>query len=161
MNAIEIAKKMEEDAVKFYTEAASKTAHLVGKKMFLSIAKDEGRHLLMLDELLKGMEITASDVSPMKNMKTIFEELKDDMLEKAAASDDELNAFKIAMEMEKNGIDFYQKTVTEAQSDKEKKLFERLIKEEQQHYTIFSNTYTFLSDTGNWFLRDEQGIVEG
>lgn len=41
MNAIEIAIKMEKDAIDFYKEAAEKTRHPVGKKMFLSVTEDE------------------------------------------------------------------------------------------------------------------------
>ena len=37
----------------------------------------------------------------------------------------------------------------------------RLVKEEQQHYDVFANTYSFMSDTGNWFMWDEHSIVEG
>jgi hypothetical protein len=33
--------------------------------------------------------------------------------------------------------------------------------EEQQHYDIFANTHSFLSDTGNWFMWEEHSIVEG
>ena len=40
-NAIEIAIKMETDAIKFYKEASEKTKNPVGKKMFLTIREDE------------------------------------------------------------------------------------------------------------------------
>ena len=74
---------------------------------------------------------------------------------------DELDAFKIAMQMEREGIEFYRKVESEAQSEKEKALFGRLVKEEQQHYDIFANTYFFLSDTGSWFMWEEHSIVDG
>ena len=48
-----------------------------------------------------------------------------------------------------------------AKTDKEKALFKRLIEEERQHYEIFENTYSHLSDTGNWFLWEERGVIEG
>ncbi|MBI5409601.1 MAG: hypothetical protein HZA14_09580 [Nitrospirae bacterium] len=41
MNAIEIALKMETDAIKFYGDASEKTENAVGKKMFLTIREDE------------------------------------------------------------------------------------------------------------------------
>ena len=44
MNAVEIAIKMETDAIKFYKEAAARTNHPVGKKMFESITEDEKQH---------------------------------------------------------------------------------------------------------------------
>jgi rubrerythrin len=161
MNAIEIAIKMEKDAIKFYTEAAEKSSHLVGKKMFLSIAEDEKRHLEMLSQIFKEMNVTIKDVNPMNNMRTVFETLKDKMQEKIKATSDELDVFKIAMQMEQEGIAFYKKAGSEAKTEKEKALFERLAKEEQQHYDIFSNTYNFLTDTGNWFMWEEHTIVEG
>ena len=161
MNAIEIAIKMETDAINFYKEASKKANHSVGKKMFLTIAEDEKRHLNMLNQILRGLDIKIKDVSPMKNIKTVFEEIKDEMMHKVEATTDELEAFKIAMKMEKEGIEFYKKAASGAKTDKEKSLFERLIKEEQQHYDIFANTYFFLSDTGNWFMWEEHSIVDG
>ena len=161
MNAIEIAIKMETDAINFYKEASKKANHSVGKKMFLTIAEDEKRHLNMLNQILRGLDIKIKDVSPMKNIKTVFEEIKDEMMHKVEATTDELEAFKIAIRMEKEGIEFYKKAASGAKTDKEKSLFERLIKEEQQHYDIFANTYFFLSDTGNWFMWEEHSIVDG
>lgn len=161
MNAIEISIKMETDAIKFYKEAAEKCNHAVGKKMFLSIADDEKRHLEMLSQILKGLDLKIQDVSPMKNVKTIFEKMKDEMMQRVEATKDELEAFRIAMDMEKEGMEFYKKSAAEAKAEKEKQLFERLSHEEEQHYNIFANTHFFMSDTGNWFMWEEQSIVEG
>ncbi|NCO84282.1 MAG: rubrerythrin [Nitrospirae bacterium CG_4_10_14_3_um_filter_44_29] len=160
-NAIEIAIKMETDAIKFYKEAADKTKNSVGKKMFMTIREDEKRHLNMLTQIFKGLDVKAGDVSPMKNIKTVFESMKNEMMKKVEASQNELEAFKIASQMEKEGIEFYRKALSEAKTEKEKALFDRLIKEEKQHYSIFANSYSFLSDTGNWFMWEEHSIVEG
>jgi rubrerythrin len=107
------------------------------------------------------MNITPQDVSPLKRVKTVFESMKDQMMKKVEASKDELEAFKIAMQMEKEGEAFYQKSMNEAKTDKEKSLFKRLIQEEREHYKIFANSYQFLTDTGNWFMWQEHSIVEG
>ncbi|MCX8033972.1 MAG: ferritin family protein [Thermodesulfovibrio sp.] len=161
MKSIELALKMETDAVKFYKEAAEKISHPVGKKMFLTIAEDEKNHIKMIEEVLKGLELTIREAYPIKTVKTIFEEMKDKMMDRVKALADELEAFRIAMEMEKEGIEFYRKVINEVNTEKEKKLFERLIFEEEQHHKIFSETYNFLSDTGNWFMWKEFSIVEG
>jgi rubrerythrin len=44
-NAIEIAIRMEIEAINFYTEVSEKTTNPVGKKMFLTIREDEKKHL--------------------------------------------------------------------------------------------------------------------
>ena len=161
MDALELAMRMETDAIAFYTEAARKTRHPAGKKMFQAVTEDEKRHLEMVDHIVKGLKIGHNDVSPLKNVKTAFESMKAEMMQKVEATQDELEAFKIAMQMEKEGIEHYKKTLSMATRDKERALLERLIEEEQQHYALFANTYQFLSDTGNWFLWEERGIVEG
>jgi len=161
MNAIDVAIKMETDAIKFYSDAAKITAYPAGKKMFETIAEDEKRHLEIVTKLIEGLDIHMEDVHPLQKIKTIFEEMKDDMMDKVAATSDELEAFKIAMKMEKEGLDFYSKLADEAETEKEKMLFKKLIKEEQQHYNIFANTYDFLNDTGNWFMWEDHSIVAG
>ena len=161
MDALEMAMKMETDAISFYTEAARKTSYPVGKKMFQTIAEDEKRHLSMITQIIKGLQITHGEVSPLKNVKTVFESMKQEMMKKIEASDDELEAFTIAMQMEKEGMEFYKKTLAASKKEKERALLERLIREEQQHYDIFANTREFLADTGNWFMWEERGIVEG
>lgn len=161
MNALEMAKKMERDAILFYTEAAEKTKYPAGKKMFLTIVEDEKRHLEMITLIIKGLQVTAKDVSPMKNIKSVFETLKNEMMKKVEVTNDELEAFKIAMKMEQEGVNFYEKTLTQATKTKEKALLERLVEEEKQHYAIFSNSYQFLENTGNWFLWEERAIVDG
>lgn len=161
MNVIDVAKKMETDAIQFYSEAAKKTSYPAGKKMFETIAEDEKRHLEIVTKLIEGLDFQVEDNHPLQRVKTVFEEMKDDMMAKVAATSDELEAFKIAMQMEKEGLDFYTKLADEAESEKEKTLFKKLINEEQQHYNIFANTYDFLNDTGNWFMWDEHSIVEG
>lgn len=161
MKSVEIALKMETDAVKFYKEASEKISHPVGKKMFLTIAEDEKNHIKMIEEILKGLELTIREANPIKTLKTIFDEMKDKMMERLKAQSDELEAFRIAMEMEKEGIEFYKQVIQEVNTEKEKRLFERLIYEEKQHHKIFAETYNFLSDTGNWFMWKEFSIVEG
>jgi rubrerythrin len=161
MDALELAMKMEKDAISFYSEAARKVQHPAGKKMFQTVTEDEKRHLEMIGQIIKDLQITHQDVSPIKSVKTVFETMKQEMMQKVAATSDEMEAFKIAMQMEKEGMEFYKKRLAAATKDKERALLERLIREEQQHYQLFANTHQFLSDTGNWFMWEERGIVEG
>lgn len=161
MNALDVAKKMETDAIQFYSEAARKVSCPTGRKMFETIAEDEKRHLVMIDRIAKGMSIAAQDLTPLQRVKTVFETMKDQMLKQVAACKDDLEALTIAMQMEKEGEAFYKRSHDAAKTEKEKELFRRLIMEEREHYTIFANSHQFLSDTGNWFLWEERGIVEG
>ena len=159
--AIETAVKMETDAMKFYHEAAQKTSHPFAKRMFEGFIRDESRHLKMLNDILGGLDLKIVKVHPKSEIKTVFSELKDQMLKRISASTDEMEAVKVALDFEEKGFGFYKKAQSEASDETEKKLFSVLADEEQEHYTILQNTHSFLKDTGDWFMWEEQGILEG
>jgi rubrerythrin len=161
MNSVEIALKMELDAIEFYTKCAEKTTSPIGKKMFLSIADDERHHVACANKVVRGLGFEPSKTTPKQNIKTIFEKNKKTISHKVTATTDDLEALTIAMQMEKEGVEFYRKAAAEASTPEEKALFECLIKDEEEHYAIFENSYSLLSDTSNWFMWDEHAIYEG
>lgn len=159
--AVATAIKMETEAIAFYDSAANKAQHPFGKEMFRGFIKDEKRHLAMLQDMFKGMGLKEDFASPKAEIKTVFSTLRDQMMQRAAAIQSELDAVKIALDMEKAGFDFYKKAADNAPSPEEKKLFERLVIEENDHFSILNETYTFLENTGQWFMYEERGILEG
>jgi rubrerythrin len=161
MKSVDIALKMETDAVKFYTECAEKTNSPIGKKMFLSIADDERYHIACANKVIRGMGFEPSKTTPRQDMKTIYEQNKDAVMRKVDATTDEIEALTIAMKMEKEGLEFYRKAAAEASTSEEKALFDCLARDEEEHFTIFQNTCSLLSDTSNWFMWDEHVIFEG
>jgi len=161
MNAIEMAVKMEQEAVDFYIQCAGKTSNPVGRKMFLSIAEDEKYHIACAMNVQQGKAFNPAAATPLEDMKKIFDQHKKDMLQQIASTADELDAFRVAMKMEEEAIVFYKNAAAGAANADEKNFFDCLIRDEEEHFAIFQNTYSFLSDTGNWFMWDEHSIVEG
>jgi len=159
--AIETAIKMETDAMKFYREAVGKTNHPLGKRIFNGFVEDEMRHLKMLQDIMNDMDLEVKVVHPKQDIKTIFSELKDEMIQRVTATASEKDAVKIALDFERGGYHFYEKAAEEAQEVKEKELFEVLKVEEKRHYELLENTHRFLEDTGDWFMWEEHGILEG
>lgn len=159
--AIETAVKMETDAMKFYHEAAQKTEHPFAKRMFQGFVRDEDRHLKMLKDILSGMDIKIVSLHPKAEIRTVFSELKEQMMERISASTGEIEAVQVALDVETKGYEFYKKAAAEATDAQEKALFSALADEEQEHYSILQNTNSFLKDTGDWFMWQEQGILEG
>ncbi len=159
--AVDTAVRMETDAMKFYHEASQRTSHPFARRMFEGFIKDENRHLKMLTEILKGLDLKIEKKRPKSEIKTVFSELKEQMMSRISASTDEMDAVKVALDFEAKGYEFYRKAAVDATDHKEKKLFSALADEEQEHYSILQNTYAFLKDTGDWFMWEEQGILEG
>ncbi len=107
------------------------------------------------------MGFKPSKTTPKQDMKTIYEQNKDLVIQKVDATTDDVEALKIAMKMEKAGAEFYLKAAAEAATPAEKALFECLAKDEGEHFTIFQNTCSLLSDSSNWFMWEEHVIYEG
>lgn len=159
--ALETAIKMETDAMKFYREAAGRTSHALGKRLFESFVVDEMRHIKMLQNIMNDMDVEVKFVHPKEDIKTVFSELKDKMMQRVSATTDDRDAVKVALDFEKEGYDFYKRSALEATEGKEKKLFEILTVEEDRHYKLLENTHRFLEDTGEWFMWEEHGMLEG
>jgi rubrerythrin len=161
MNTFEIAAKMEQEAVAFYRQCAEKTSAVIGKKMFLSIAADEQYHFECALRMKEDLPVTPSTTTPLEDMKKIFDEHKQEMLQRIPSAADDLEALKVAMKMEEEAIAFYKKASALAANAAEKHFFDCLIRDEEEHFNIFQNTHTFLEDSGNWYMWEEKGIVEG
>ena len=161
MNALEMAIKMKTDAIRYYGEVIEKCGHPGGRKMFEVMLEDEKEHLKHLEQITQDMQVDVRKFSPIENIKTALHGIKDEMTEVTACSLDDMEAFKIAMDMEKRCVEFYAKQAKEGESDAERALFEKLAHEEQEHFKVLSNTHSFLSDSGNWFMWDDHSIVEG
>ena len=119
--AIETAIKMETDAMKFYREAIIKTSHPLGKKIFEGFVVDELRHLKMLQDIMNKLDIEVQTIHPKQDIKTVFSNLKDQMMQRITATTDEKDAVKIALDFEQEGYRFYEKAAAEAGEEKEKK----------------------------------------
>ncbi len=161
MNVIEMAIKMEQEAVDFYTACAERTSNPIGKKMFLSIADDEKHHITCALHVSEKKEFTPLETRPIEDMKRIFEENKQSMLSRVSSTTDEIEALEMAMKMEESAIRFYRNAAAQTSDPSEKAFFDCLVRDEEEHFSIFHNTHSFLTDTGNWFMWEEHGIVEG
>ena len=164
--AIKTAIKLEEDGIDFYQKASEKTSHPFGKKMFLSFAEDEKRHLTILKEILSDLKFSDFDrffeeKKPREKIKTIFREVKSEIKERIAANSDELEALKIGMDMESKSVEFCQGALEKTQDSHQKAFFNRLIDEEKEHYELLQNTRSYLKDSGEWFLWEEKALLDG
>ncbi|GAB4486478.1 MAG: ferritin family protein [Thermodesulfovibrionales bacterium] len=161
MNAIDTALKMEQEAVDFYRKCAEKTANPLGKQMFLSIAEDEQHHAACALQMKKDRTFVPAETTPLSDLKQLFDRNRQEMLAQIPSTADDIEAFRTGMRMEKEAIEFYRKAADHAQTDSEKAFFDCLIADEEEHFRIFQNTAEFLEDTGNWFMWEEKGIIEG
>ena len=137
----------------FYQQAAEKTMNPIGRKVFLSVMEDEKRLLEDFKGVPKERHLGARGTASTRIIKGFLKKIK--------ATTDDVEALKIAMEMEKESIGLYKKLSKKVRTPKEKALFQSLLNEDQQRYAEFSDTCLFLSDSRSWFMWDEHSIMDG
>ena len=165
-DALRLALSLEQEGLEMYGQAAQRAAHPVGKKIFLGLADDEKAHIRIIEEIARGMGFAAAleqarEGTAHERMRTIFTDAKETVSQRLAPSADEFEAIRIAMDFEQKGYKFYAQAAKDAAGPDRKALFEKLAGEENEHYRILESTRQYLDKTGEWFLWDEWGLIEG
>jgi rubrerythrin len=169
VEALKWSVDMEKKGCRFYEQVAAKTNNELGKKVFLAMAKDETLHLEAIikfnQKLLREAELPDMEElitrEHKKGDESIFKKIPGQLENKAGVDADDLKAYNIAMQMEKDGYEYYKECLDEATDDMVKKLFRFLIEEESTHYQLLMDTYLYLAHPADWFAGQERPIFEG
>lgn len=169
LEATKLAIDMEKKGQKAYSDMAARSKNELGKKVFSYLAKDEIAHIEAIKEfsakIAGGKDLP--DVEKLvarehhKGDSAIFNRPLGELKDKAGIDASDLKAYKIAMQTEKDGYDFYKECLEGATDEMVKKLFKFLIEEESTHYQILQDTYQYLAHPADWFAQQERPILEG
>jgi rubrerythrin len=78
-------------------------------------------------------------------------------LEDANPDTNELDALEIAMNSEKNAIDYYGDIKEKTKEENIRQIINEIIKQEKNHYSILQEEFDHLSKTGYWYELDFLG----
>ncbi len=151
---IEFAKEFEKNGANLYIELGMKAENLITKKLFYSLARQEIEHLETIENYVLTQNYKKSEeLSIEEEMKIFFTNLKE-----KEKLETQLDGYKIALEVEKNGYSNYEKFYKEAKDEKEKRLFKFLMEQEKSHMEAIINVYSYLTETGDWFEKEESKV---
>jgi len=165
--ALKTAIQLELDGEQFYTKAAQKTDHPYGKQLFERLAGEEKVHLRKIQEIYSSLDkqqkwpedlgLTRMD----STIQTIFKEAGIELNKKVKPSSDDLEALKIAMDMEEKSINLYDNLSKKADDPFEKRFFLMLSYEERGHYLALLDSHDYMTDPEGWLERKEKILLEG
>jgi len=158
-NNLEFAISREIDGEKYYLEQAEFNKGNALSTVFLSLAKDEENHAVILRNKGKEMGYELEESQALSNSKTAFKKIRETDA-KMPIVPIQLEIYKIALEKEKQSIELYEKFLAEANDEKSKKLFEYLLKQEQEHFSIIEEMIILISHTEDWVESPEFGVRE-
>jgi rubrerythrin len=147
---------MEVEGERFFSEAAKRMKYPRTKDMFVSLAKQERRHVRVLEEELHRLERGGTWISP-SSVKgsadpdaSVFrdaERVSGPLDPKAG----ELEVLKFGMEVERKSIDYYRSAGEEVGSPKAREVFNWLVGEEAGHLAILTAEHDVRSRSGFYY----------
>jgi len=153
MDIFDYALQMEKDGESFYREIAKKTGNEGLQTILTMLADEEVKHYKAL-ESMKQNKYQMTETNVLNDAKNIFIKIKDQD-ETFEPDQEQAELYARAQEIEKKSQQFYQEKACQTDKDDQKKLFERLAKEEEKHYFLLENIIEFISRPKQWLENAE------
>jgi rubrerythrin len=165
ISALQTSIKMEIDGKAFYLKASVQSTIDTGKKLLTQLAEEEDAHLQLFeriyekirkDKLWPDMEIRTPN-----RVKTIFTNEESKILMPRKTPSDEVEAVKIAIDMEAKSYEFYRQQLKFAIYPSEIRFYEALVAQEHGHQLVLLDYVEFLQDPVSYFQKFEHHSFDG
>jgi rubrerythrin len=153
---------------KLYAQYAKTVKNELAKKVFLHLADEELTHIEDIEKFLgSSEEFSGIDVDEMtsadsvEDAKRIFGKLTSEVGSRVQPSDDDNKSRDVAMQLEKNGYEYYKKGAAATQNERLKKFLTWLMEQEQAHYMFIQNAFEYMNNPESWYAGEEGWLLEG
>jgi len=167
IEVLQLAVRMEVEGKEFYQKASQKSSNKLAKELFQQLANEEDVHRRKFVEIYEALRRGQHwpDVEPPsekgKKIKSLFAEATKALGSKFKVAESELEAIKIAMDMEVKSYNLYHSRSEESTLPVEKRFYDTLAGEERGHHLALVDSYEYLSDPAGWFTKKEHWSLDG
>ena len=153
---------MELEGKAFFEEVATKARNARTRETFMSLVKQEQRHVDILGEEKRRME-SGMDWAALEEMKrsapsypkiSVFRDKEFRNLRFDPESG-ELEALRVGIEVEKKSIEYYRNAASQAPEPKAREVFNWLVGEEAGHLTILTAELEYRTGSGFYYDNPE------
>ena len=160
-DAILTAIQMEKDGYSFYIKAASQTESDMGKTIFESLAQDEQRHLDVFQKMFED-KVSQDEWNDLVDSSKKYAKIPifpTDLNDAPGmdAESTELDALRMAMDAEKEAIEYYGNIRDKLGDQDTKNVIGEIIEQEKNHYSLLEKEFNHINSTGYWFEFDYLG----
>lgn len=156
LEVIREAIKLELNGQSFFENVADATHNALGKKMFTKLAQDEAQHLKIFSDIFTNMvgedwkkhiaDLKVNEKAPM--IEALAKKVASAGKESRAS---ELEAISIAMDLERNAIDFFSGAAKKTTDGEARDIFNKIADEERLHFDLLQAQHDHLTNSGFWF----------
>jgi rubrerythrin len=154
VEALKLAMEREKGANKFYRQAADKIKDLNGKKMFQWLAKEEARHLAKLRQQLRSV-VDNSKWLEWRRATAPIERTEfpppSEVTGRVEIGAGERDALRLAIQAEKEAIDFYKEAEDSTPDPHGKAMFKALAREEEGHLALLEAELQWITQSRKYF----------
>ena len=167
LDALQTAIQMEIDGKEYYLKVSQESSNELGKELLQSLAAEEDIHRQKFEEIYNAIrnkkDWPATDFQPDggKGLRTIFTRTAEEIGSNIKAPTTELDAIRIAMDMENKSGDFYKNQAESTTFDAARDFYETVAAEEREHHLVLLDYYEYLKDPAGWFVRTEHPSLDG
>jgi len=167
LEALQLAIQMEVEGKDFYQKASQKSKNKLAMELFRHLASEEDVHRKKFEEIHGALKRGRNwpDVKPPseqgKRLKSLFAEATKALGSKIKVAESELEAIKVAMDMEIKSYNFYHSRSEQSSLPVEKRFYEALVGEERGHHLALLDSHEYLSDPEGWFTKKEHWSLDG
>jgi len=139
--ALEEAIRFETDGREFFLKAAEKAKSYFAKLIFETIAEEELGHIKRVKDIYdrsttSDKQISSSPISEKNPLGNIFQKAEESIDPNLITNADELEAIRLAIQLEIKGHEFYNRLAKDACNEYEKVFYHQLAEEESNHFSI-------------------------
>ncbi|MBN2657868.1 MAG: hypothetical protein JXR86_12465 [Spirochaetales bacterium] len=144
MNMYKFAHTMEQDAEQLYRNLASRASTTGVKNIFNMMAEDEKREGKAVAILEKKFRSQSDDrKNQLPEMKTVYRDMLDN-IDDIPVSEDELKDYKLILDIEKKGLEFYRENLGQLGTGEALHLLRCLSNQELYHIQTLENLIEML-----------------
>jgi rubrerythrin len=155
LRVLEIASDVERKGQAFYEEAAEAVSDEKVKTMLLTLARDEAKHLQLMEEMRSGLEKGFPGLSQeegVSNLAARFEEVlfpdAPSSILSATGKPTEIQVLERGMRLEEESIRLYEDAAERETNPGASNAFRRLVMEERMHLFILNQRLDLLKLRG-------------
>ncbi|MFQ6131192.1 MAG: ferritin family protein [Armatimonadota bacterium] len=167
VKALEYALKTEQDGRAMYLKAKEEAAAPLAQATFQMLADEEVKHIETIrqfhDRVAKSGEwpelaevVPGEHADLVEGIATIFQRRAPAVIEAAAETGDDTEAYQTALKFESAARAWYAEHRDGTGDEKARAFYQFMYEEESRHYELLEETLTFLDSTEDWFAKHER-----
>lgn len=165
LSALQTSIRMETDGKAFYLKASTDSTNDAGKKLLSQLAVEEDAHRQLFEQIYETYRKANSwpdvELKASPRPSTLFSPAGAKSAKPAPAKSNEIEAVKIALEMESKSYDFYEAQLKTAGFDSEKRFYKALAAQERGHHLVLLDYLEFLQNPSSYFIKMEHHSLDG